>query len=337
MVKKAHGASLDEFRSYMWNSFAPAMIKSEHVLKFRLHLLEAHDNSETLPPAPGVSHYEAPEDQFQAAFEIAFADHLAMELFFTSDVYAAAIQNQPRYVRQICCFPERDSYTFVYEDKMTLSGQRGSSTAKIITDIGAANQVQSDVLDLMIHWKLDGAPVATNGHAGNGHASNGHASNGHASGAYRNAVLDDKDLQAGLSAINPKFGDLCTRVAGEVWGQPLIDQKTKALITIAIDVVNQSQNGPGSPFGAHVDMAMKQGATRAEIEEVLLFMCAYAGFNKAAGCFGKLNEILGPAQASSAPNGGATSYGDLFTSHGGQSAGDSHSTGYGELFTTKHR
>ncbi len=110
---------------------------------------------------------------------------------------------------------------------------------------------------------------------------------------YNNAVLDDADLQAGLSSINPQFGDFCTRVAGEAWGLPLIDQKTKALITIAIDVVNQDQNGPGSPFAAHVNMAMKQGATRAEIEELLLFTCVYAGFNKAAGCFGKLNEILG--------------------------------------------
>ena len=110
---------------------------------------------------------------------------------------------------------------------------------------------------------------------------------------YTNAVLDDKDLQAGLRAINPRFGDFCTRVAGEVWGLPLIDQKTKALITIAVDVVNQDQTGPGSPFGAHVNMALKEGATRAEIEEVLLFMCVYAGFNKVAGCFGMLNDILG--------------------------------------------
>ena len=110
----------------------------------------------------------------------------------------------------------------------------------------------------------------------------------------RNAVLDDPDLQAGLSAIHPKFGDFCTRVAGEAWGLPLIDQKTKALITIAVDVVIQDQAGPGSPFGAHVQMALKQGATRQEIEEVLLFMCAYAGFNKAAGCFAVLNQLLGP-------------------------------------------
>lgn len=113
-------------------------------------------------------------------------------------------------------------------------------------------------------------------------------------GAPKNAVLDDKGLQEALNGINPKFGDLCTRVAGEVWGKPLIDQKTKALVTIAIDVVNQSFLGPGQPFGAHVNMAMKQGATREEIEELLLLTCAYAGFNKAAGAFGALNELLGP-------------------------------------------
>jgi 4-carboxymuconolactone decarboxylase len=110
-----------------------------------------------------------------------------------------------------------------------------------------------------------------------------------------NAVLDDPDLRAGLAAINPKFGDFCARVAGEAWGRPLIDQKTKALITIAVDVVIQDQAGPGSPFGAHVQMALKQGATRDEIEELLLFMCVYAGFNKAAGCFAVLNDLLGPA------------------------------------------
>ena len=114
---------------------------------------------------------------------------------------------------------------------------------------------------------------------------------------YANAVLDDKELQAGLRGINPRFGDFCTRVAGEVWGLPLIDQKTKALVTIAVDVVNQDQTGPGSPFGAHVNMAMKEGASRDEIEELLLFMCVYAGFNKVAGCFGMLNDILGKDKA----------------------------------------
>jgi len=110
---------------------------------------------------------------------------------------------------------------------------------------------------------------------------------------FKNAVLDDKELQVGLNSINPKFGEFCTRVCGEVWGLPLIDQRTKSLIVIALDVANQDQTGEGSPFSAHVNMAIKQGVTREEIEELLLFMCAYAGFNKAAGCFGMLNEVLG--------------------------------------------
>jgi len=117
--------------------------------------------------------------------------------------------------------------------------------------------------------------------------------------AFKNAVLDDQELQDNLKRINPAFGDFCTRVAGEAWGLPLIDQKTKALITIAVDVVNQDQTGPGSPFGAHVSMAVKQGATRAEIEELLLFMCVYAGFNKVAACFGRLIEVLGASKAES--------------------------------------
>ena len=110
--------------------------------------------------------------------------------------------------------------------------------------------------------------------------------------AYENAVLDDLELQAALKGINPKFGDFVTRVAGEAWGLPLIDQKTKALITLAVDIVNQDHKGSGNPFAAHVNMALKQGATREEIEELLLFMCVYAGFNKVAGCFGTLNEIF---------------------------------------------
>ncbi len=114
---------------------------------------------------------------------------------------------------------------------------------------------------------------------------------------YENAVLDDQDLQAGLSAINPKFGDFVTRVAGEAWGLPLIDQKTKAFITIAVDVINHTQVGPGSPFEAHVNMAIKQGATHAEIEELLLFMSVYAGFNKSASCFVALRQIFGSSES----------------------------------------
>jgi len=72
---------------------------------------------------------------------------------------------------------------------------------------------------------------------------------------------------------------------------PSSPSEVKCFITIALDVANQSLDGPGTPFEAHVKMALKQGVSFEEIEEILLFTCAYSGFNKAGGAFGKLNEI----------------------------------------------
>jgi len=106
-----------------------------------------------------------------------------------------------------------------------------------------------------------------------------------------NAVYDP-ELTKALNNINSLFGDLCVRVCGEVWGKPLISQRTKALITIALDVANSSFHGPGVPFETHVKMALKLGATYEEIEELLLFTCAYCGFNKSAGAFGQLKRMM---------------------------------------------
>lgn len=150
MVKKADAISLDDFRKYIADSLAPALVKSDLVLKFRLHLLEEHDNSEKLPPAPGVSHYEPLERQYQAAFEIAFKNRIDMETFFVSEEYNAVVKNQAKYIKQINPFPEQDAYTFVYDSKMTLAGQRGSTIAELIANIGATNQLQNNILDLVL-------------------------------------------------------------------------------------------------------------------------------------------------------------------------------------------
>ncbi|MGL5793717.1 MAG: EthD domain-containing protein, partial [Waterburya sp.] len=71
MVKKSPNASVTALRQYFRETFAPSVSQSESVLKLRLHLFEAIDNSRA--DASGVSHFEAPEEQYQAAIEIAFA------------------------------------------------------------------------------------------------------------------------------------------------------------------------------------------------------------------------------------------------------------------------
>jgi hypothetical protein len=151
MVKKADAVSVDAFRQYMKDSFATAVIQSDSVLKFRLHLLEEVDNSR--PAAAGVVHHEPPEKQYQAAFEIAFSNPLEMEKFFASKEYTAAVENQAKYVKQISPFPERSAYTFVQNGQMTLTGQRSSTVAESITNIGATNQLKEDVVSLMLYQK----------------------------------------------------------------------------------------------------------------------------------------------------------------------------------------
>jgi hypothetical protein len=147
MVKQASGVSVEDFRRYLRDRFAASVIKSDQLLKFRLHLFEPPDVSR--PDAAGVTHAEAPQKQYQAAFEIAFKDRLDMETFFASDAYAAAVKEQAEYVRQVAPFPERDPYTFVYNGKMTRVGQRGSRTAELITLLGATNQLRDDIANLL--------------------------------------------------------------------------------------------------------------------------------------------------------------------------------------------
>ncbi len=148
MVRQADGIGVGDFRKYMTDRFAAAVTRSPHLLKFRLHLFEPPDVSR--PDAAGVSHSEPADRQYQAAFEIGFRDRLAMEAFFASEEYAAAVKDQAKYVKRVAPFPERDPYTFVYGGKMTLAGQRGSRTAALITGIGALNQIRDDVLDLVL-------------------------------------------------------------------------------------------------------------------------------------------------------------------------------------------
>jgi hypothetical protein len=154
LLQKTSSVSIEAFRTYLKERFAPVIASSDAVLKFRLHLFDAVDNSR--PDAAGVSHSEPPEKQYQAAYEIAFTNHLEREKFFASGEYANATREAPQYLKQVRPFPERTAYTFVYAGEMTLAGQRSSSVAELITEIGAVNQLKEDITALMLKRKSDG-------------------------------------------------------------------------------------------------------------------------------------------------------------------------------------
>jgi hypothetical protein len=146
-VRQRAGTTVEDFRNYITENFAPNVIKSSHVLKLRTHLLEKPDLSR--PDAAGVSHSEPESFLYQAAFEIAFKNHLEMEYFFASTEFSNATNGIDKVIAQLNSYPERDSYCFVYDGKMTTAGQRGSRTASLIRNLGAINQTKDDILDLI--------------------------------------------------------------------------------------------------------------------------------------------------------------------------------------------
>jgi len=165
MIRQAPGVGTTDLRRYMTDTLAANVVRSNKVLKFRLHLFEPPDVSR--PDAAGVVHYEPPEKQYQAAFEIAFRNNLDMEHFFASQEYAGAVRDQARFIKQVSPLPERDAYTFVYNGRMTLPGQRGSRTAELITHLGATNQLRRDIHDLVVGAVTHSIPMGNNG-GGNG-------------------------------------------------------------------------------------------------------------------------------------------------------------------------
>ncbi len=147
MIKQSTNSTVSEFRQYLADNFAKKIMESDYLLKLRLHMFEEVDN--TRPPAAGVSHAQPEDQQFQAVIEVAFSTRLEMERFFASSEYQSTIEDQPRYIRQISVFPERTAFTYIYDDKMTIAGLRGSKVAEIITNIGATNQLKEDIIKIV--------------------------------------------------------------------------------------------------------------------------------------------------------------------------------------------
>jgi hypothetical protein len=148
LVRKADQVGLGDFHQYLTEKFAPAAAGCPHVLKFRLHLFEPLDTGR--PEAAGVVHDEPPEKQYHGAFEIGFRNALEREAFFASKAYATVAGGLSRFVQKLAPFPERNAYTFVYNGRMTVAGQRGSRPAEVIASLGALNQLKDDILDLVL-------------------------------------------------------------------------------------------------------------------------------------------------------------------------------------------
>jgi 4-carboxymuconolactone decarboxylase len=110
--------------------------------------------------------------------------------------------------------------------------------------------------------------------------------------ATRRQVMGDAFVDAALSkatAFTAPIQEHISRAAwGDVWQRPGLDLKTRSLITVAMLTAMGKQN----ELKGHVRGAINNGATVAEIQEVLLHSAVYCGVPTAVEAFRSADEVV---------------------------------------------
>lgn len=115
----------------------------------------------------------------------------------------------------------------------------------------------------------------------------------------RREVLGDEHVERSLaqaSAFSKPIQDLVTEYCwGGVWSSDALSRKTRSLINLAmLTTLNR-----GHEFGVHVRGAINNGATVAEIQEVLLQAAIYVGVPAALESFRLADNVLKEMAATS--------------------------------------
>lgn len=108
----------------------------------------------------------------------------------------------------------------------------------------------------------------------------------------RKQVMGEAFVAAALSGATPftqPIQEHITRAAwGDVWQRPGLDLKTRSLITVAMLTALGKQN----ELKGHIRGALNNGATQAEIQEVLLHAAIYCGVPASVEAFRSANEVI---------------------------------------------
>ena len=111
--------------------------------------------------------------------------------------------------------------------------------------------------------------------------------------ATRKQVMGEDFVErafAGMTAFTEPLQQHITRNAwGDVWQRPGLDLKTRSLVTVAMLTALGKQN----ELKGHVRGALNNGATVAEIQEVLLHATVYCGVPAAVEAFRSAAEVVG--------------------------------------------
>jgi 4-carboxymuconolactone decarboxylase len=114
----------------------------------------------------------------------------------------------------------------------------------------------------------------------------------------RRAVLGEDHVDRATAEADDTtadYQDLITRYAwGDIWTRPGLDRKTRSVITLTALVAH----GHYAELAIHLQAALRNGLTRAEIAEVLLQTAIYCGVPAANSAFEVAQQVFGEERRS---------------------------------------
>ncbi len=116
--------------------------------------------------------------------------------------------------------------------------------------------------------------------------------------ATRKQVMGDAFVANAFASVSdftrPIQEHITAKAWGDVWQRPGLDLKTRSLITVAMLTALGKQH----ELKGHLRGALNNGATPAELQEVLLHAAVYCGVPAAVDAFRTAAEVVdGPQKA----------------------------------------
>ena len=113
--------------------------------KWKLHLPTPYDNAHPAPPSPDVGHHVERDRLNLAIAEVAFENARVAREVFSGGEFQKMVREQPRRLDAMGAYLVTGVYTFVRDGVPTAAGLRGSRSAEMIDNVGAANQLAPDI------------------------------------------------------------------------------------------------------------------------------------------------------------------------------------------------
>lgn len=149
-LRSGRDVPIEEFRKCISAEVAPALAASPNISKVRFRLLEYYDNAKVTLLAPNVSNYEEAEDQYQGCIEIMFPSALARRRFGESAISASTAQLLLAVCSDVSILRALRTFTVYNHGVITTAGLRTPQMADQIKALGAINQLDSSVRDLIL-------------------------------------------------------------------------------------------------------------------------------------------------------------------------------------------